>query len=170
LAAAERLVAEFAPRLYRYALVRLKRSDRADDAVGEVFCRLVQKGPSLSRPTEHIHGWCVRCMVNVCREVERRPRCESLDVGDGVPSYRFADWHGGRSEEELALTNAMSALSPRQQEAIILRIFMGLSVHAAAHAMECADGTVKALTHQGVALLRRHLRASQFEERKTVRA
>jgi len=159
---AERLVAEFAPRLYRYALVRLKRGDLADDAVGEVLCRLVEKGPPLEGPSEHVHGWCVRCMVNICREVERRPRMEAMgeeDAGAGSPALRFDAWHGGRSDEELQVISAMGQLSPRQQEVIVLRILMGLPVSAVAHAMACAEGTVKALTHQGLAALRRHLGA-----------
>lgn len=156
---AERLVALFAPRLYRYALVRLRRGDLADDAVGEVLCRLVEKGPPLEAATAHIHGWCVRCMVNVCREVERRPRSlEELhenDSKEAEPTYRFDAWHRGRSDDELHLINAMARLSPRQQEVITLRVLMGLPVNAVARAMECAEGTVKALTHQGLAALRR---------------
>ncbi len=164
---AERLVAEFAPRLYRYALVRLKRADLAEDAVGEVLCRLIEKGPELEGPTEHVHGWCVRCMVNICREIERRPKINALPKDDhdvaGTP-LRFTDWHDGRTEDELHVIAAMTHLSDRQQEAVILRILVGLPVSATARAMGCAEGTVKALTHQGLSALRRHVVSVQKEQ------
>lgn len=191
---AARLITEFAPRLYRYALVRLGRVDRAEDAVAEVLCRLVEKGPPLDGPTAHVHGWCVRCMVNVCREEGRRgwredgsrqpsavshlpsegggrksgvrdeppatnqqPSAESRQPrADGPLSYRFAD-HVSRlpdSAEVRSMVEALGHLSERQAEAVILRVLMGLPVAACAAAMNCAEGTVKALTHQGLASLR----------------
>ncbi|QOJ18101.1 MAG: sigma-70 family RNA polymerase sigma factor [Phycisphaeraceae bacterium] len=175
-APAARLIAEFAPRLYRYALVRLGRVDRAEDAVAEVLCRLVEKGPPLDGPTAHIHGWCVRCMVNVCREEGRRGwrgdgshqpsaigRQFSANLQeptpDDQPSYRFAD-HVSRlpdSAEVRSMVEALGHLSERQAEAVILRVLMGLPVAACAAAMNCAEGTVKALTHQGLASLRLRL-------------
>lgn len=189
-ARAARLVAEFAPRLYRYALVRLGRVDRAEDAVAEVLCRLVEKGPPLDGPTAHIHGWCVRCMVNVCREEGRRewrmegsrqpsaisrqesgasqnptatrrqPFADSRQPRtDSPPFYRFADHvsHLPDSAEVRSMVNALAQLSERQAEAVILRVLMGLPVAACAVAMNCAEGTVKALTHQGLATLRTRL-------------
>ena len=159
----ERLVAEITPRLYRYALVRLGRVDLAEDAVGETLCRLIEKGPGLSPGVEvaHVRGWCVRCMVNVCREFQRRPRTLPLEraadaaaAHEPTHTYRFADWHEAMTHDSALLIGAVGRLSDRQQEAIILRVLMGLPVQAVAQAMNCAEGTVKALTHQGIATLR----------------
>ena len=55
------------------------------------------------------------------------------------------------------LLRAMNDLSERQREAVTLRILMGMPVVAAAQAMGCAEGTIKALTHQGLAALRTRL-------------
>ena len=55
----------------------------------------------------------------------------------------------------------MGGLSPRQREAVILRILMDHSVAETAEAMGCARGTVKALTHQGLRALYTLLAATE---------
>ncbi len=156
------LLRDFAPRLYRYALVRLGQADLAEDAVSETICRLIELGPDLAGDERHVHGWSVRCMVNVCREFERKPRpmghSEPADAtfSARVPSTFDAD-------ETAVLVGAMSRLPARQREAVTLRILMEHSVAETAEAMECATGTVKALTHQGLAALDTMLTSSTIK-------
>ena len=57
--------------------------------------------------------------------------------------------------ELLAVRDAVRGLPQRQRTALILRYFADLSVADTATAMGCAPGTVKALTSQGIAGLRR---------------
>lgn len=155
---ADRLVATFAPRLYRYGVVRLGSGTLAEDAVAETLCRLVEKGPPLDGPRAHWEGWCVRCMVNVCREMARRERV--VFTIDGYPPSSFScpvAPYPGDAVDRNHLLRAMNDLSERQREAVTLRILMGLPVVAAAEAMGCAEGTIKALTHQGLAALRTRL-------------
>lgn len=81
---------------------------------------------------------------------------------------RYAEWrantrHGagrvdaevGDSAATLAIRRAVAALPERQRQAVAYRYFAGFSVAETAAAMGCADGTVRALTSQGVAALRR---------------
>jgi RNA polymerase sigma factor (sigma-70 family) len=58
-------------------------------------------------------------------------------------------------EEVLAVRAAVSALPRRQRTALVLRYFRDLTVEQAAHEMGCRPGTVKALTSQAIAGLRR---------------
>lgn len=150
-ARADAFIRDFAPRLYRYALMRLGRADLADDAVGETLCRLVELGPDLAGDERHVKGWSVRCMVNVCREFERRPKLaqESAFAHDRAAP----DATGSDEDAHAALVRAMAKLPARQREAVTLRILMEHSVAETAEAMDCAPGTVKALTHQGLASL-----------------
>lgn len=151
-ARADAFIRDFAPRLYRYALVRLGRTDLADDAVGETLCRLVELGPDLSGDERHVKGWSVRCMVNVCREFERRPKlAQEPIVAREIEATGMLDARD--NESSAALVRAMAKLPPRQREAVTLRILLEHSVAETAEAMACAPGTVKALTHQGLASL-----------------
>ena len=48
------------------------------------------------------------------------------------------------------------AFPPAEREAVVFRYFGQLSVRETATAMGCAEGTVRALTSQGIAALRTH--------------
>jgi RNA polymerase sigma-70 factor (sigma-E family) len=66
------------------------------------------------------------------------------------------DPHAARDLHHELIT-AISHLPGRQRAAIALRYLEDLSVADTATAMGCAEPTVKALTHQGLAALRRQL-------------
>lgn len=59
--------------------------------------------------------------------------------------------------DAIAVRAAVAALPRRQRTAVALRYFVGLSVAETAVEMQCAEGTVKSLTSQGVTALRRAL-------------
>lgn len=54
----------------------------------------------------------------------------------------------------IAVRQAVADLPPRQRQAILCRFYGQLSVAETAASMRCAEGTVKALTHQAIANLR----------------
>ena len=55
----------------------------------------------------------------------------------------------------VAVRAAVGALPPRQRAAIVARYYLDLDVAASADLLGCQPGTVKALTHQAIASLRR---------------
>lgn len=59
------------------------------------------------------------------------------------------------SATAVAVRAAVLALPPRQRAAIVARYYLDLDVASTADLLGCQAGTVKALTHQAVALLRR---------------
>ena len=62
------------------------------------------------------------------------------------------------------LRSALRGLPARQREAVVLRFVLDLSVSQTAAHMRCAPGTVRALTAQGVARLRRHPELAEIQE------
>jgi RNA polymerase sigma factor (sigma-70 family) len=54
----------------------------------------------------------------------------------------------------IAVRAAVRALPPRQRAVVIARFYGGLSVQETAAALGCAEGTVKATTHQAIRNLR----------------
>jgi RNA polymerase sigma factor (sigma-70 family) len=65
---------------------------------------------------------------------------------------------------EAGVRRALAALPARQREAVVLRYVLDLSVDETAQRMGCAAGTVRALTSQGIARLRRCPGLSDLEE------
>ena len=53
-----------------------------------------------------------------------------------------------------AVREAVAALPPRQRAVIVCRFFLTLSVQETADVLDCAEGTVKATTHQALGVLR----------------
>ena len=103
-------------------------------------------------------------------------------VGINLANASFSRRRSGRRAEERALAGpiavapaadaavdglavraAVRLLPPRQRAALVLRVWAGLSVRETANAMRCAEGTVKALTAQGMATLRTQLGAADDE-------
>lgn len=114
---------------------------------------------TLSRAWEHwstvcVHptpeSWAFRTAFNLAnsrwrrRRIERRAQAQLLPR-DPAASMELADTEVRR---------AVAGLPPRQREAVVSRFFLDQSVAEAASAMECAEGAVKALTHQAIANLR----------------
>jgi DNA-directed RNA polymerase specialized sigma24 family protein len=64
----------------------------------------------------------------------------------------------------LAVRAAVARLPRRQRAAVVLRYFVDLPVDEVARLMKCSPGTVKALTSQGIANLRRSGALADDEE------
>jgi RNA polymerase sigma-70 factor (sigma-E family) len=100
-------------------------------------------------------GWAWRVALNLSsswfrrRAAERRANAKLGPSPVEAPATDAAD--------RMAVRTAVGGLPPRQRAVLILRYFDELSVAEAAEAMDCAEGTVKSLTHQAIAALRQRL-------------
>lgn len=88
------------------------------------------------------HSWFRR--VRSRRDRERRAATQAPPTG------------GADAAEAIAVRDVVAGLPRRQKQALVLRYFQDLSVADTARAMDCAPGTVKALTSQAIARLRAH--------------
>lgn len=76
----------------------------------------------------------------------RRPRA-AMPVGGAADEMAAVDTRD-------AMRRALSGLSPRQREAIVLRFYEDMTLEDTARAMKCSPGTVKSHVHRGVEALR----------------
>lgn len=65
----------------------------------------------------------------------------------------------------LMVRAAVAALPPRQRTAVVLRHLADLPVREVAGVLGCAEGTVKALTSQGLTAMRERLRVQEEADR-----
>jgi RNA polymerase sigma-70 factor (ECF subfamily) len=147
---------EFCRRLYPRlvgALI-LQSGDRpvAEEIAQEALARAWERWRTVSLMDEP-GGWVFRVALNLShsqfrrRGAERRASRKTAVAPAAPPDQADA----------VAVRAAVSRLPSRQRTAVVLRYFADLGVDATAEAMRCRPGTVKALTHQGVAQLRRWL-------------
>lgn len=123
-----------APGLARLAVLLVGR-DRAEDVVADAVARAVG---SRSWPTVDDHeAYLYRCVINECR---RRRRSLPRPVVDADLERAGSD---PDSTERSAMFDAVRQLSQRQQAAIYLTYWVGLSQSETADHMGISTGSVK---------------------------
>ncbi len=138
-----RLVATLAAILGDRALAE----DLSHEALARVWTRW-ERVRRMERPGAYAH----RIAVNLARRHLRRLARER-DALTRVSGERVANQPDVATA--VTLRAAVAALPPRQRAAVVCRYFADLSVAETARALGCREGTVKALTHQALAALRR---------------
>ena len=123
----------------------------AEDLVAEAFTRAWMSWAKVRRHPAP-YGWVVRTALNVRLSWWRRQRREVV-----------LDMHGAREVEDTVAENevfdprllsALRRLPRRQQEVIVLRVFLDLDTRATADVLGIAEGTVAVHLARGLATLR----------------
>jgi len=128
----------------------------AEDLAQETLVRVWERWPVVAQ-TDSPMAWAYKVALNLARSWGRRrsvarrafPR---MAVEAGADPYDHA--------EGSAVRAAVAALPSRQRAAIVLRYFGDLDVATVAGLLGCSQGTVKALTSQGINHLRRQFGVS----------
>ncbi|MEM8546730.1 MAG: RNA polymerase sigma factor [Pseudomonadota bacterium] len=151
-AALEALFRRHEDRLFRLALSWLGTQQGAEDAVQDVFERSL-KGFVRFRFGAAPFTWLYATLRNVCREHRRQPAGLPLDVEPVSDAPGAAHAYANEATAR-AVRMAVSMLPDRQREVVMLRVFEDMSVAETAVAMDCRQGTVKALLSKAKANLK----------------
>ena len=121
----------------------------AEDLTQETLLRVWKHWESVSE-MDRPDRWALRVAFNLAKSRWRRRRIErTFGVASRSDERAPAD-----AIDLIFVREAVASLPPRQRAAVVVRYFNDLSVADAAMVLGCAEGTVKALTHQAVASLR----------------
>lgn len=123
----------------------------AADLAQESMARAFRDWKKVSRLGSPL-GWLHRVAFNLANSTFRRRLLERRSRSRGGSDDTHHDRDVGAA---MAVREAVSSLPTRQKTALVLRYFADLSVTEVADAMGCAEGTVRALTSQGLQALRR---------------
>lgn len=132
------------PRLVGLLALRVGDVHVAEELAQDALAELCRKWARVDRP----EAWLTSVALNRSRSWLRRRYAEQR-------AYRR---HGADPDHHpppdtaatVAVRQAVAALPRRQQEAVILRFYEGLSVEETATAMGCSQGNVKALSHRAI--------------------
>lgn len=125
----------------------------AEDTAQEALARVWDRWDEVSQ-MDSPDGWAYRVAVNLANSWFRRARARRNRERRASQEQVRPPRDG--VEDALAVRQAVAGLPRRQREALVLRYFEDLSVRETARLMGCAEGTVKALSHQAVSALRGH--------------
>lgn len=135
----------------------------AEELAQDTFVRIREKWSKVvraDRPAAYTH----RVAMNLANSRYRRLSAERRAVAKATAHVDLvqrdpcgADGH--------AVREAVSALPPRQREAVVRRYFLDESVAQVAQAMAITEGAVKSNTHRGLEALRGLLDMDRASER-----
>jgi RNA polymerase sigma factor (sigma-70 family) len=141
------------PRLVGALSLNCGNREDAQELAQETLSRVLEHWDRL-REHDDPEAWAFRTAFNlanswwrrrvVARRVEELLRRRRGDESVPVDA----------TDDEIDLRRAVATLPRRQREAVVLRYFVDCSVSETAARMGCAEGTVKALTHQAIDTLR----------------
>ncbi len=140
--------------LFTFALAVTRCSARAEDAVHDAFCRLLQ---AAATPL-NMKAYVFRCVRNAAVDQLRRhpaldgePEESILDPGDDPREA------AGKSEFDGRAAVALQTLSDDERETIALHLYSDLTFREIADVRETPMGTVTAWYRRGMEKLRREL-------------
>ena len=150
----------FCEGIFSYCLYRLFRKDEAEDAMAEVFLRLVRRYPTLIfESQDHVRRWLYCTAGNVVaeflRDGARRKRIhdalslEHDSVCKNVASEDVVDWP--------TLYEAVKRLRERDQAIVVMRYFQKLGFVEIARNLDMTEVAVRARLSRAIRTLRRDL-------------
>ena len=128
--------------MLRVAHLLLVSTDAAEEAVQDAFAKVYERWGRIDDHGAYLR----RCVVNRCRDVQRRRRLER----DRRPSLTASYADLGARE----LLDALARLPIRQRAAVVLRYYEGLSEAEVAAALDVPVGTVKSTVSRALTQLR----------------
>jgi RNA polymerase sigma-70 factor (ECF subfamily) len=156
-AAFSALAAQAVDRLYAVASLILRDPDAADDAVQEALVHAWQRLPSL-RDVDRWDGWLYRLVVNACTDQRRRQRRFDASVRVLRIEPSVDDTAAALADRE-QLERAFGRMSVDHRAIVVLHVYLGLTLAAAADALGIPVGTAKSRLHHALAALRAALDA-----------
>ncbi len=171
----DRLVLNYTPQLYAFALRWIGNPTDAEDIVQGAFERAfitLSNYPAPHIRTMNLRPWLHKVTLNVARNYVSRYKMQavSLDlVEDEELLEREEDWQYQpelvveSSERRRELEALVATLAPCYRNAISLCFFGDLSYQETADILNMSIGTIKFYVHRGIELLRKR-QASQMDE------
>jgi RNA polymerase sigma factor (sigma-70 family) len=139
------------PRLIGALSLRVGGRDVAEDLAQETLSRIIERWDRVASMDDP-EGYAFRTAFNLANSRWRRLLTERRALErSGPPTQEPVDRDTGPHE---SVRMALMRLTGRQREVVVYRFYLDYSVRRTAAAMDCAEGTVRALTAQAIGALR----------------
>lgn len=147
------------PQIFRFVWSRLSNRQLAEDVTAEVFTRMVKSLPDYQFLNLPFQAWLYRIARNLIIDQYRRDGQRDTVPLEEVQYQLTMEKENPVTmvEQKLAWEEIQSALveiDEAQQEVLILRFLVGLSLKEVAQTMNRTVASVKTLQHRGLIALR----------------
>ena len=144
------LVAAYSPMLLRLACTRLRNPADAEDAVQEVFLRLLTAHPKF-RDAEHEKAWLIRATLHRAADLQRTAERRNVPLEEAAQAAAAA-------EPEPGLLDAVRTLPAKYSTVVHLYYYEGYSIREIAKLLGVPAPTVGTRLARGRERLRQLLR------------
>ena len=151
------LYEQYAGRLYHYALWRLADTDDAQDAVQDCALQAWQSLSSLKH-TEAFSAWLFRILYRCCcrKIAEQAKRRQHRDIADYAE--RLTDSNAFSGDTAVALKKALSRLSEKDREIVLLSVIGGLQSKELAALLHMTPAAVRQRLHRSLGKMKQELK------------
>ena len=146
-----RLVREYSDMLLRLACTRLSSVSDAEDAVQEVFLRLLS-APVSFRDAGHEKAWLIRTTLHRASDIRRQAEKRNLPLEEAAQT--------AAPEPGTDLLQAVQALPEKYGAVIHLHYYEGYSTDEIAQILGCRPGTVRSRLSRARDRLRKLIEAN----------
>lgn len=139
------LMTHLRPKLYRFALAFVKRSDEAEDMVQEVGAKLWERRQTLSS-IRSLEAYAMSSVKNSCLDYVRSPRHKVSDLTEALHvTHEYTPYKSTEQSDMAAYVRRMIDRLPVQQQMVIrLRDIEGYELDEIAEMLDMNDGAVRA--------------------------
>jgi len=155
---AAQLFDEYGDMLFRLAYSILLNRDDAEDAVQDIFIKIIGKVPDFADRAQE-KAWLTRVLVNQCRDQLRKRRLriytpleEILEQGGKEPSVPGPEEADGTGVLQMVL-----ALGEKYKEPLVLHYFEGFSVEETAEILGIGQSAVKMRLARGREMIKKRM-------------
>jgi RNA polymerase sigma-70 factor, ECF subfamily len=155
----------YSSRIYNFAYRFLKNSEAAEDAMQEVFVKMLKHANQFHGDAK-LSTWLFSITANWCRDYLRKADNKAKEAEDVLVTLPAPAEHSPertleRRESEKRIQKALTALTPEQREAILLSRYQGLSYAEIAQISGCSEGAVKTRVFRAMETLKKALTAEE---------
>jgi RNA polymerase sigma factor (sigma-70 family) len=151
----------YSARIYNFAFRFLRNSEAAEDAVQEVFVKMLKHANQFHGDAK-LSTWLFSITANWCRDYLRKAENKSKDGDEVLVTLPTSpelspERNLERRENERMVQRALAALTAEQREAILLSRYQGLSYAEIAQIAGCSEGAVKTRVFRAMETLKKAL-------------
>lgn len=154
----ERAYDEHAGELYRYALMILADHQAAEDAVQQVFVKMIKMGNRILQIKSY-DDYLRKAVRNECYEIiKKHNRSKSIiDEMSSMPLIENLDAKKNNEEERKALEDAIRKLSPKEREVLHMKVYENKTLLEIGNIIDASANTVASRYRYALDKLRKML-------------
>ena len=151
----------YSGRIYNFAFRFLRNAEAAEDAVQEVFVKMLKHANQFHGDAK-LSTWLFSITANWCRDYLRKADNKAKESDDVLvtlpaPTELSPDRTLEQRENEKLVRRALESLTAEQREAILLSRYHGLSYAEIAQIAGCSEGAVKTRVFRAMETLKKTL-------------